>query len=133
VAHAAEHEEPNDTLGLGLEMRVPIGQGPGSVRFRARDAIAIKHGTQNQPCESHAAIGQEDSTLDTPATTGLSSERMLLIHNRLRNKSALVVKIGDWHQIGAVKSGQKIGVSLRNLEPVTDFRLISEWSQNHYG
>jgi hypothetical protein len=36
------------------------------------------------------------------------------------------VKIGDRHQIGAVKSGQKIGVLLRNLEPVTDFRVFEK-------
>ena len=31
------------------------------------------------------------------------------------------VKIGDRHQIGAVKVAKKIGVLLGNLEPVTDF------------
>jgi hypothetical protein len=33
-------------------------------------------------------------------------------------------KIGGRHQIGAVKSGQEIGVLPCNLEPVTDFRVM---------
>jgi hypothetical protein len=57
---------------------------------------------------------------------GFKSSPSVLARRQLvlsRNNKA-DAKIGDRHQIGAVKAAKRLGVLLRNLEPVTDFRVI---------
>ena len=59
------HEKPNDTLRLGREMRLPIRWHP---RALLRNAIAREHRAQRESREAHAAVGQEISATDAPAT-----------------------------------------------------------------
>jgi hypothetical protein len=57
VADAAEHEEPDDPLGLGLEVWLAIGRRPGILGgYTARQQCA-----QHQAGKAERSIGQKDA------------------------------------------------------------------------
>src|SRR5437867_6196381 len=59
VARAADHEQPDHTLGLRGEVRLAVGRGPNLPLPSARDAVAVEHRAEREAGEPHAAVGQE--------------------------------------------------------------------------
>src|SRR6478672_1324314 len=58
VAHAAYHEEPDNTFRLGSEMRLAVRWSPLFRCGGSNDAIALQHGAECKPGEAHAKIRQ---------------------------------------------------------------------------
>src|SRR5438128_775018 len=59
VAHTTDHEQPDDTLRLGREVRLPVGRFPFRSRIPARDAVAMEHRAQGQSGEAHPQVRKE--------------------------------------------------------------------------
>ena len=73
VAGAALHEEPDDALGLGGEVRQARGRRPGGGLVgggRAPDAVALEHGAEGQTGKAHAEVREEGPAVDASAGTG---------------------------------------------------------------
>ena len=51
MAGAADHEQPDDVLGLGREMRLPVGRLPGGwlAPVGPREPVAMQHRTEATP------------------------------------------------------------------------------------
>ena len=61
MAGAADHEQPDDVLGLGREMGPPVGRLPcrRATVIGLRESVAMEHRAQGQAGKAHAHVGQE--------------------------------------------------------------------------
>ena len=57
VAGAADHEQPDDALGLAGEVRLAVGRPPGFSWQLLANAVAGEHRAERQAGEAHADVG----------------------------------------------------------------------------
>jgi hypothetical protein len=59
MRNASIHKQPNDALGLGGEVRVPIRRLPGFRLVGFEDAVFCQHRAERQAREAEAEVGQK--------------------------------------------------------------------------
>ena len=68
LAGAALHEEPDDTLGLGSEVRKAVRGRPQFAGAGCSHSVPMKHGAEGHSSDPHAQIGEEGRSIDVEAS-----------------------------------------------------------------
>jgi hypothetical protein len=61
-ADAADEEQPDDRLGLGGEVRLAVGRGPGA-GGGPDDPVPVEHGPEGEPGEPEPGVGEKGAAM----------------------------------------------------------------------